>query len=169
MSIPNAASVDVNIGAFCHLAWAESLSHYNYLNATTASLGDSPGDALPTVLHEKPTLNLSFPCFWVCSITKNHGNWMLLVHLLGSSVASFNADGSFSPGGSMCAQWHSGSNARVLCEVENGTEFSEINGRMVYFMSFTTSSFTHLKWQVNSHGNWIEWKHCTLLHSRFSC
>lgn len=37
----------------------------------------------------------------------------------------------FSLGGNMCAQWHSGSNAPVLCKVENGTGFSEINGEMV--------------------------------------
>ena len=63
MSIPNAASVDVNIGAFCHLAWTASLSRQNYANATTVSLRDTPGDALPTVLHEKPILNLSFTHF----------------------------------------------------------------------------------------------------------
>lgn len=66
----------------------------------------------------------------------------------------------FSLGGNICAQWHSGSNAPVLCKVENGTGFSEINGGDGYFISFTTSSFIHLNWQVNSRGNKIEWKYC---------
>ena len=48
-------------------------------------------------------------------------------------------------------------------------ELDFLKWEMFCFLFFTTSSFTHLKWQVNSHGNWIEWKYCTLLHGCSSC
>lgn len=63
MPIPNAVSVDGNIEGLCHPAWTETLSPSNYVNATIATLGDSPRNALPTVLYEKPILNLAFTCF----------------------------------------------------------------------------------------------------------